>query len=60
MCTHVSSLASLGQADPHTLQAVLPEVLSEDKPLREGLVCDTRCAQALSIGPLAHKFETGF
>ena len=28
-------------------------------PLREGLVCGTtQCAQALSIGPLAHKFET--
>ena len=43
--------------DPHILQG-LPEVLSEDKPadaVKEGLVCDTRCVQALSIGPLAHK-----
>ena len=46
--------------DPHILQG-LPEVLSERiNPLREGLVCDTRCAQALSIGPLAHKFAIGF
>ena len=54
------SQARRGQADPHTLQG-LPKVLPvRINPLREGLICDTRCAQALSIGPLAHKFETGF